>query len=308
MVRIWHWFVSMHSLHSRFYCTIGCVDFFNPDNAGLSFPIDALAPVVSKFEPQGLSRTDVWMLAALVANEHAAEGAFQFPAVWMGRKTCEQLNNNNCGNNHLGFATTCGAKRGPDRHLCHGDAGTSTVLNFFQNEFGFNGQQISAIMGAHTIGSMRRVNLGFEGSNGWDLTNDKLDNGYFIELVGRGQAIRSAPDWRVEVVNNNDVQGVPARSQWFINDSTQGETKKLVMLNSDVCLVRQLEDLKSGTPSCEFQNCQDVPQTLPHMIRYAADRNLFFRDYRDVTNLLVEHGYRRPAQCPQGEVCRLESV
>ena len=43
----------------------------NPDNRGLVMPINALEPLVDEYEPQGLSRTDMWMLSAVVASDVA---------------------------------------------------------------------------------------------------------------------------------------------------------------------------------------------------------------------------------------------
>jgi hypothetical protein len=45
--------------------------------------------------------------------------------------------------------------------------GTDEVLQYFQDEFDFTGQETAAIMGAHTIGIARRDILGFDGPNGW---------------------------------------------------------------------------------------------------------------------------------------------
>ena len=43
----------------------GCVDMNNPDNAGLDVPILALQPVVERFGHFGVTRADLWVLAAL---------------------------------------------------------------------------------------------------------------------------------------------------------------------------------------------------------------------------------------------------
>jgi len=48
----------------------GCVDLTNGDNAGLNLPINALAPIVTKYQGQGgISRADIWVISSLVACE-----------------------------------------------------------------------------------------------------------------------------------------------------------------------------------------------------------------------------------------------
>jgi cytochrome c peroxidase len=69
---------------------------------------------------------------------------------------------------------------GPHHLMCHGGAGTATMQQFFQNEFGFNDQQITAIMGAHSVGAMHRENSGHVGK--WDLSNNSLDAGTWHKL------------------------------------------------------------------------------------------------------------------------------
>jgi hypothetical protein len=140
----------------------------NPDNRGLVMPIDALAPLVDEYGSQGLSRTSMWMLSAVVAADVAeSHVGLDFPFQWIGTKTCQELNNNNCGNDHAGNQASCTQSSAPNRQLCHGTSGTTTILEFFQREFNFNAQQVAAIMGAHSVGAMRSVNLGCAG---WDLT------------------------------------------------------------------------------------------------------------------------------------------
>jgi len=43
----------------------GCIDLTNPDNEGLLPPIEALQPIVERFSHFGITRADLWVLAAL---------------------------------------------------------------------------------------------------------------------------------------------------------------------------------------------------------------------------------------------------
>jgi hypothetical protein len=150
----------------------------NPSNAGLERAIVALQPIVDTFEPSGLTRTDIWMLSGLVASEFARppeHSGVTFPMQWIGRKTCDSMAD--CGNDSQGRPTLCSEMLGPHVEMCHATAGTSTMENFFFQEFGFSPQQVTALMGAHSVGGMHRENSGHVGN--WDLSRTSLDAGTF---------------------------------------------------------------------------------------------------------------------------------
>jgi hypothetical protein len=287
----------------------GCIDLTDPENAGLKMPIDVLAPIVAEYEGQGLSRTDIWMLSAVVASDFSERTVgFDFPFQWIGRKTCDQINNGDCGLNFQGLPSSCTAEEGPRRVLCHADtAGTLTLEEFMFDAFGFDAQQTAVIMGAHTVGAMRAGNLGFEGRSGWDKTNDNLDQGYFAELVGE-----EAPDWTQVLRNNSNLDGIPDRFQF---QSTTSNGVGLTMLNIDIALVRNLvegENLMSdGRVTCSFSGdnaCDVNTPFLPFMQRYADSRSVFLADFRDALELMIENGYRRDISCGENQVCVLTSL
>jgi hypothetical protein len=234
----------------------------------------------------------------------------EFPFQWIGRKTCQELNNNICGNDHAGNQATCTQFSGPNRVLCHGTSGTTSILDFFEKEFNFNAQQVAAIMGAHSVGAMRSVNLGFEGRSGWDLTNAELDHGYYIELVDTDDPVESSPEWTQVEQNNENLPGIPNRIQWELSvDNT-----KLVMLNTDIALVRDIDETVNmqgdGRVDCTFKGanaCPTAPDTLIHMIRYSNSREAFLDDFRDTLQLMIDNGYSKGSRCPAGQVCQLQN-
>ena len=303
----------------------GCIDMINPENKGLDKPIDALLPIVQEFEPQGLSRTDVWMLSSLVATELALpfeNSDLLFPMHWIGRQTCETRfgvevapdDSANCGVNFLGSPTTCSAKRGPHVTQPHGTIGTQSIQTFFREEFNFNAQQVTALMGAHSVGKMARENVGFHGE--WDLSVSTMDGGYWLELVG------NPPDFFIETIDNRDLPGnIPTQHQWrgIIPINEQQQQRTVAMLNVDVALVKNLPDMDAnGNVGCAgpgFGLLKDCPPTsdnengtpfLPFAKSYNADTRQFLMDFRDVLNLLIDHGHAKPtpnSKCPQGRVC-----
>lgn len=288
------------------------MDLTNPENVGLGKPIDALQPVAEKFEAV-LSRTDVWMLASLVASELALpfeSSDLTFPLHWIGRQTCESRFaettdpvTGHCGLDFGGNPTPCSSTRGPHVPQPHATFGTASLLEFFETEFGFDAQQVTAIMGAHSVGKMARENLGFFGE--WDLTTTSLDQGYWLELAG------NPPDFFLEVIDNSDLVNIPNRHQWRgIIEEVPGRT--VAMLNVDVALVHNIDDMDAnGNVGCAGPGIwlKDCPSDTP-FLKFAQDYNInsrkFLMDFRDVLNLLIDHGHPKPTpttRCPEGRVC-----
>jgi hypothetical protein len=274
----------------------GCVDLANPDNAGLDKPISALQPIADAFSGRGLTRTDIWMLAGLVATETALppdDRDMLFDLQWIGRKTCEQLGN--CGFDFSGNPTVCTPMRGPHVGQAHATLGTRSIQSFFEDEFDFNPQQVTALMGAHSVGRMSRQNSGFTGR--WDLSSTSFDAGYWIELVGQ------PPPFSLETVFNNDLSGIPNRRQWggIVNGNS-----RVTMLHTDIALVRNLEDMRDGNANCDFSGpracSQDTP-FMPHARRYVQDNRLWLFDFRDAFTLLIDHGHVKRGDCPDGRIC-----
>jgi hypothetical protein len=253
---------------------------------------------VDEYVSQGLSRADVWMLSGLVASEVALPQQFRneidFPLEWFGRRTCEEDNGSNCGTNFLGEPAECTEFGGPHRDLCHGGSGTQTIRQFFQDEFGFNDRQIVAIMGAHSVGRMRRENVGNVGQ--WDLTRNTLDNGYFLELT------TAAPDFELTFLDNSDF-GVADAFQW---EGTVDGGTTITMLNSDLALVRDLGD--ADTVTCDWSGsnaCSDNTPFADDVQNYVFNTGAFLSDYRDVLNLMIDFGHTKTDCSPsQQGICR----
>lgn len=268
----------------------------NPDNAGLDKPVRVLQPIVDAFLGRGMTRTDIWMLSGLVAIETALPSGDRdilFDMNWIGRQTCEAMND--CGVDFSGNPSTCTAMRGPHVGQAHAIMGTISIQKFFQDEFNFTPQQVTALMGAHSIGKMSRKNSGFQGQ--WDLSSTELDGGYWIELVGQ------PPEYFLEEVNNRDLPGIPNRIQWR---GIVSQDSRVTMLHTDIALVRNVEDMVDGQVNCQFTGpnaCSRNTPFLPHAQRYVQDNRAWLLDFRDVFSALIDHGHDKAGACPSGQIC-----
>jgi len=81
----------------------------------------------------------------------------------------------------------------------------------------------AAILGAHTLGSAKRENSGYDGV--WSSSDGVFDNDYFRQMLTRG--------WGPDLA----VGGNPERNQWKTIDLAGASSDRPeMMLNSDLCL------------------------------------------------------------------------
>jgi Peroxidase len=227
----------------------GCVDMDFHDNAGLELPLEVLAPITQQHESAalGISRADIWALAALVAADVAQERSdtkVDFSLEYIGRKNCEDRFDA-CFDLD-GNQRNCSATLGPFVELPMADITSDNLFHFFSNEFDFTVQETVALMGAHTLGRLHREVLGFDGPNGWVRDNLLLSNDYYHELMGGSSRdddletlIETAPDWFRFDIDNSDLQDIPDRHAWhaFPPAFDGSGTVEIVMLTADVSIV-----------------------------------------------------------------------
>mmetsp|Transcript_6319 Transcript_6319/g.9253 ORF Transcript_6319/g.9253 Transcript_6319/m.9253 type:complete len:438 (-) Transcript_6319:145-1458(-) len=286
----------------------GCIDLTHPQNAGLDIPIRALEPIVKKYayEETGLSRADIWAIAALTGadvSQEKGKGKFHvdFDFSWTGRIDCEHTETV-CYDRH-GQEQSCSATRGPHRRMAKATYTTKEVLHYFSEEFGFDAWQAVALMGAHTLGRAHKKDSGYEGR--WVEQNSDLGNYYYRGLVGGTENIESMIDskryWTGTFVKEN-------RHQWV-------DQKGLMMLDVDIALVRDFGDYihpGTGEVTCQFHShsestkydekkvqCPFAKETGPIVAKYKQDEEKWLVDFKDVFELLLVHGYdtSNPKDC-----------
>jgi Peroxidase len=307
----------------------GCVDMTFHDNFGLEVPIEALEPITAKYErlDLGFTRADIWALSALVAADFAQEQNEEFIEAdrknfkmqFIGRQNCEDRFSNRCFGEDGVTQRECNATLGPFHHLPMADITTHDIFLFFRDEFGFDERETVAIMGAHTLGRLTRENSGIDAPNGWVRDNRLLDNEYYFELVG-GESINDsqenwielAPPWLRVTEDNSDNPGFEDKAIWeaFPPNTTNPEAvERIVMLNADIALVRELTDDNMdelGRVSCAFTNavgggsiprCPHAEQGLQFAAEYRFDNDLWLNDFMDVYHRMLNHG------CTDGTFC-----
>ncbi len=305
---------------------ISQIDFTDPDNNGLELPIDALADIVDEYSTQGLSRADIWALAALTAADESQQTngggniddrVVRFPFEWYGRKDCPSPDGKS-EENPTGLP-------GPNMD-------TKGLLHFFSKEFGLDAKETTALMGAHTLGTLTRENSGFDGPDGWVPNKGKLSNGYYDLLIGgqtkKGATLENssiedlmlASRWDLKKVDNSDL-----RSKGMdIADRYQWEHKKpnglvIVMTHSDIAIIRNLEkwaddEGEVGDADCVIlrkkllpNSCPKSKQTFKQAAKYKYDNDLWLRDFDVVFRKVLNKGYNTSELCDEPP-CELTQI
>lgn len=191
----------------------GCIDIENPDNGGLLRVINLLQPIYERHN-SSIGRADFWQLAAnvAIASSLPTGAILQLPTRF-GRKDSKfatKLCNNNFGL--------------PDAEKSHFH--TTAV---FQNRMGFSQREITALMGAHTLGRADTAESGYDGA--WVNRNFDFDNSYYRDIIGR--------PWVRETSENG------LKHMW--RDPGTG----LLMLNTDMALAFEIgNDENVNTNRC----------------------------------------------------------
>ena len=300
----------------------------NGDNFGLDVPIEALQPVVDLFSHFGVTRADIWVLAALEgangAQANDSPHRKPFTMDWVGRPTCDALNNVCADKN--GNDVGCTEDRGPHRELPSPHLDTHGLLEYFRVEFDYTEPwETVAIMGAHTLGVLSRVNSGFNGPNGWLGNTNELNNGYYDRLVGGTspaddfELLMASGDWTQVYVDNTAI-GTPSR--WEYERGVDPD--HFVMLNADIALVRDLagliEDDEGQVSSCQIRcgrrngngcakpRCPHAAATWDAVVEYKFDDAKFIEDFEAAFKKMLNTGADTSAGCASVPPCTVPTT
>jgi len=265
----------------------------------------------------GVTRADIWVLAGLEGasgqqpNE-VGDNPRDFTMDWYGRPTCDDLPSDQC------VGGECNQRRGPHRELPSPNVNTHELLEYFDNAFGFDARDTVAIMGAHTLGGLRRENSGYNGINGWLGNTRSFGNGYYTNLIGGQNAsspeedLMRGSDWQQVFVDNTGLN-TPNRNEWERGVNPD----HFVMINADMAIVRDFNGFMdhsgpaSGQVTCEFRarrnRCPKALETFDIAVEYKFDNDLFVEDFEDAYKRMMKTGFVA-SQCPDLELCRVPVI
>jgi len=208
----------------------GCIDMSHPDNAGLDLSVDYLEDKAPAWLESGLSKADLYALAAMVAANMALGNAG-----WESDLSNFEIGRTDCD------ATEVTNEVFPDSHV--------SPFAFFEDNFGFTARETTVIMGAHTLGRAQLGNSGFQ--NFWTQNALDLGNDYYVAL--------ERPPWRQRMVPGG------SNFQWDQAPPPGRQGAPLMALNADMFLIRNVmpnEDGRENLCAGDFRDCM-AAETRP---------------------------------------------
>jgi len=208
----------------------GCIDMSHPDNAGLDVSVDYLEDKAPAWLESGLSKADLYALAAMVAANMALGNAG-----WESDLSNFEIGRTDCD------ATEVTNEVFPDSHV--------SPFAFFEDNFGFTARETTVIMGAHTLGRAQLGNSGFQ--NFWTQNALDLGNDYYVAL--------ERPPWRQRMVPGG------SNFQWDQAPPPGRQGAPLMALNADMFLIRNVmpnEDGRENLCAGDFRDCM-AAETRP---------------------------------------------
>ncbi|XP_067927931.1 putative ascorbate peroxidase [Watersipora subatra] len=256
----------------------GCINMNNDDNAGLDVYINKLEPVYQKQKVNGklvMSRADFWALAGIEAVMMGSEFGVcprcvpKYPTIKFqtGRVDC--------------VGSPKGSPWTKDMHTFADPYGTTKqTTSFFRKQFGFGYMETVAIMGGHTLGQAHRDATGF--THPWVERKNQFNNDYYKDLVNPHK------NWTQVSVGRPRF----AKWQW----ESRGSDRTMMMLNSDVSLLKNLTDVSSGrVRGCKYNTCKTVSpskaNTAYWVKKFAKDNSLFLQEFGKAFQKVISHGY-----------------
>jgi len=208
----------------------GCIDMSHPDNAGLELSVDYLEDKSPAWLESGLSKADLYALAAMVAANMALGNAG-----WESDLSNFEIGRTDCD------ATEVTDEVFPDSHV--------SPFAFFEDNFGFTARETTVIMGAHTLGRAQLGNSGFQ--NFWTQNAFDLGNDYYVAL--------ERPPWRQRMVPGG------SNFQWDQAPPPGRQGAPLMALNADMFLIRNVmpnQDGRENLCAGDFRDCM-AAETRP---------------------------------------------
>jgi len=234
-----------------------CVNPFDPANNGLAEVINGIEPVYLLHQSE-LSRADYWVLVAVTSIQDA--GGPKIPFMW-GR-------------------IDCNGNYPPMGKLPDAEGNFSEVYNVFVKRMGLTVTDITALLGAHTLGRPQAENSGYEFY--WNPAANLFTNQFYLVLLG---------GWK-RVEQTFAFHGTT--HQWNTNPPPTG-SNPFMMLNTDISLVYDNIGYGGNGPcslapssSCTYNN-----QTYGLVQQYGNDQDFWFTDFSIAFQKLTSLGYSK---------------
>jgi len=275
----------------------GCINLNNAANNGLGDYLTWINDIYTNDGYDSLcSRADFWQFAAIAATE-------------MGITQ----NNNNLDTLGADYAmptdimtvkwgrTDCATSPDTDdeHEFPEPTMTRDEMMTYFSDHYGYTEDEVTALMGAHTLGGCDAVDSGYRGM--WILNEAIYLNTKYYQFILGGEDGATTP---VDIVNepiddfDSDGDG-DKRFQWDLfnyGEYFDGSSDRVgIMLNTDIELAYSIDnDMFDGT-SCVIGDAISGTQcahsdTYNTVVSYANNGTLWWTDYRAIIDKLTCFG------------------
>jgi len=257
----------------------GCVDFQNPDHAGLvQFAVEPLQQIYHEGKwNEIMSRADFWAAAGTIAIEYAQELANDEDELrdipfYFGRR--------DCGDNYGDADDT--------KSFVSPIGGWQDTYQWFRDNLGWTAPQIVAIMGAHTLGSTHASGSGFD-TFPWTLIPDTLDNQFYIDLadaIEYNQIGKYINGWQQAKAEVNGLY------EW---KNMKNQARPYIMLNSDMSMWYDLDNywINKTIGKVDEEALNHASPVRNITLEYIKNNQKWLDDFADIWEIMIQTGYNK---------------
>jgi len=259
----------------------GCVNIDNDSNNGLADLIADLEDIYQDNELESvLSRADMWAILGMYAVQKSIDNNNNKCS------DCEEVPDLNITYTHgrQDCATapyTTDVKNFPSATMNY-----EAIMEYFSTEFGLNPLEVTALMGAHTLGQANIFNSGYNGP--WVSGETSMfNNKYYSNMVrdsGVTWRLTQRPCANINGVNTNRCAADQTTAWQYISGGVGFN------LPADVALSQNFDVDSDGKPSCAFDEC-DLSETASHVEEFANSNAFFVEEFGKVYSKVLSKGY-----------------
>jgi len=265
----------------------GCINVEDSSNNGLADLVAQLETVYqdNDFSSSGVSRADMWAILGIWAvqdgidnsNDDCTDCGFTVPDIedyidyTSGRVDCDTA------------PYTSDMDPFPSAKSNYDD-----IMTYFNETFGFSPLEVTALMGAHTLGNAEITNSGYNGP--W-VSGEFLyfNNKYYSNMVSS-----AGINWRLTQRECSSITDPTIDTSLC----TAGQTTEWqyigggvgINLPADMAIYQNFTLDTEGKPECDYSDC-DLAPTSSYVEQFAASNDYFVQEFSSVFAKMISRGY-----------------